>query len=52
MPWLGLALALACLSANSRPGTPDLILVNGKIFTSNPTGPYVQALDSLGRVGC
>ena len=42
--WLGLACAIACLPANSRQGAPDLILFNGKIFTSITAAPYVEAL--------
>jgi predicted amidohydrolase YtcJ len=49
MPWLGLVLALASLSVSSRPGAPDLILVNGRIFTSNTTHPYIQALAIRGE---
>ena len=28
---------------------PDLILVNGKIFTSNPSQPYVEAIAVRGE---
>ncbi|MBZ5688044.1 MAG: hypothetical protein LAP86_23770 [Acidobacteriia bacterium] len=36
-------LAFSLASAAQKP-TPDLILLNGKIFTSNAAHPYVQAL--------
>lgn len=50
VPWLGLALALVSLSASSRPAdAPDLILLNGKIFTSDASRPYVQALAIRGE---
>ncbi|MEP6782018.1 MAG: amidohydrolase [Acidobacteriota bacterium] len=43
-----LALTLAALSlipvACAGLGSPDTILVNGKIFTANPSQPWVQAL--------
>jgi predicted amidohydrolase YtcJ len=49
MPWIGLVLALASLSANSQRNAPDLILVNGKVFTSDAAHPYVEALAIRGE---
>lgn len=40
----GLALALPALLAIGPQQSPDLILLNGKIFTSNSAHPYVEAL--------
>ena len=49
IPWLGVALALMCLSAYGRQGAPDLILVNGKVFTSDAGHPYAEALAIRGE---
>jgi hypothetical protein len=46
---LGLVSVLACLPANSRQTAPDLILINGKIFTSSTAAPYVEALAIRGE---
>jgi predicted amidohydrolase YtcJ len=37
-------LALSCVAAEARQPAPDLVLLNGKIFTSAAAHPYVQAL--------
>ena len=42
------ALAMSALSFGQQ-SPPDLILVNGKIFTSNAANPYVQALAVRGE---
>jgi predicted amidohydrolase YtcJ len=39
-----LALTLALFACCAGLGGPDTILVNGKIFTANPSQPWVQAL--------
>jgi len=38
-----------CVFVYGQAPTPDLLLVNGKIFTSNPSQPYVQALAIQGN---
>src|SRR5690348_2213121 len=48
------AFSLVCLlalsaSAVSQQSAPDLILVNGKIFTGDAANPYVQALAIRGE---
>jgi predicted amidohydrolase YtcJ len=48
-PNLLVALALLSLSVGAKEAAPDLILVNGKIFTSAAARPYVQALAIRGE---
>jgi len=50
---LGALFSLAFLSvtATSQQTAPDLILLNGKIFTSAAAHPYVQALAVHGERG-
>jgi predicted amidohydrolase YtcJ len=42
-------LALSHGTAESQQGAPDLVLLNGKIFTSDAAHPYVQALAIRGE---
>lgn len=44
-----LFLSLAAATSFGQQGTPELILVNGKIFTSDAANPYVQALAIRGE---
>ena len=37
-------MALSHVAAESEPAAPNLVLLNGKIFTSDASHPYVQAL--------
>ena len=48
-PNLLLVLALMSASAAAKDAAPDLILLNGKIFTSAGAHPYVQALAIRGE---
>ena len=41
--------ALSCIAAEAQQGAPDLVLLNGKIFTSDARDPYVQALAIRGE---
>jgi predicted amidohydrolase YtcJ len=41
---IALALAPATLPVRAQQTPPDLVLLNGKIFTSNASHPYVEAL--------
>jgi predicted amidohydrolase YtcJ len=43
------ALALSSLAAKAQQPAPDLVLLNGKIFTSDAAHPYVQALAVRGE---
>ncbi len=45
----GLALTVPAVLAMGRQAPPDLILVNGKIFTSDAAHPYVQAIAVRGE---
>src|SRR5689334_25095590 len=47
--FVGLILSLLGAFAVARTAAPDLILVNGKIFTSDAEHPYVQALAIRGE---
>ena len=42
-------LALSHVAAESQQPAPDLVLLNGKIFTSDTAHPYVQALAVRGE---
>ena len=42
-------LASSSLAAETQPAAPDLVLLNGKIFTSDAAHPYVQALAIRGE---
>jgi predicted amidohydrolase YtcJ len=42
-------LALSQVAAESQQAGPDLVLLNGKIFTSDAVHPYVQALAIRGE---
>ena len=42
-------LALSSLAAETQQAAPDLVLLNGKIFTSDAAHPYVQALAIRGE---
>ena len=44
-----LVMGLLGAFANARQSKPDLILLNGKIFTSDAAHPYVQALAIRGE---
>jgi len=44
-----LSLALSHAAAESQQAAPDLVLLNGKIFTSDAAHPYVQALAIRGE---
>jgi predicted amidohydrolase YtcJ len=48
---LGLAIATACAAVESRSSraAPDLILINGKIFTGDRVHPYAEALAIRGE---
>ena len=39
-----LGASMCAVAMAQTPGAPDLVLLNGKIFTSNAAQPYVQAL--------
>ena len=43
------ALAISAFVASAQQAAPDLILFNGKIFTSDSAHPYVQALAIRGE---
>src|SRR5262245_11260249 len=43
------ALLLSAVCSTGEQSSPDLILVNGKIFTSSSTHPYVEALAIRGE---
>src|SRR5260370_25380768 len=45
----GFALTVPAVLAMGRQAPPDLILVNGKIFTSDAAHPYVQAIAVRGE---
>jgi hypothetical protein len=45
------SLAFFSVTATSQQTAPDLILLNGKIFTSAAAHPYVQALAVHGERG-
>ncbi len=44
-----LFLSLAAATSFGQQGTPELILVNGKIFPSHAANPYVQSLAIRGE---
>ena len=51
MKALQIAVVVACVAlvVRAQPAPPDLILVNGKVFTSNASRPYVEALAIRGE---
>ncbi|HET7705506.1 MAG TPA: amidohydrolase, partial [Thermoanaerobaculia bacterium] len=47
---LALFLALACTSSRQqRPAAPDLVLLNGKVFTSDSSRPWAEAIAIRGE---
>ena len=43
------SLAVSSIATKSQQAAPDLVLLNGKIFTSDAAHPYVQALAIRGE---
>jgi hypothetical protein len=44
-----LSLVILAMQVAGQDASPDLVLINGKIFTSNAEHPYVQALAIRGE---
>ncbi len=46
---VGLSLALLCAQAAAQPVPPDLVLLHGKVFTSDAKQPYAEAVAIRGE---